>query len=180
MIKGFDAGIFCSRVFASPGYFAKTGGGYDNAAHRSAEVIQLQMKDVMKKSLYKSVIYGIIIFIVCSSILCDYIHDDQVQKQKDNINAMQNVNDVANFFEETIKSKLNLLKGYQAYIISLEKVSKTLSDELTVVYLDTLLEEDELILNIGIIKDTTMLFVYPEEEADRHQCGFGQSGIEQR
>lgn len=60
----------------------------------------------------------------------------------------------------SIQSNINLLQGYRAYIRS----NPELEFQDTVKYLDLLLENHEsLIRNVGVLKDTTIIWNYPRE-----------------
>lgn len=62
--------------------------------------------------------------------------------------------------ESTINESINLLQGYLAYI----KVNPEISEEERIRYLEQLLyKKTTLIRSVGIIKDTTVISVYPKE-----------------
>ncbi len=101
-----------------------------------------------------TIVASVIVTIFISSSYREKLHYYEVIEFKDNY---------INFkvkFEKLMETGIAPIAGYQAYL----KVNGTLSKEETEEYLEYLLEEYmDIIRNVAIIKDTTIIFNYPYE-----------------
>jgi diguanylate cyclase (GGDEF)-like protein len=72
---------------------------------------------------------------------------------------MHEVSDLTEFIRFSIEKSIILLKGYEVYL----STDPNITEEITLKYLENLIGDNEMIKNVSIIKDTTIIFSYPKE-----------------
>lgn len=86
---------------------------------------------------------------------------NQASRQKQIISLSDHMIVFQNELADLLETGINLISGYEAYI----KVHGTEDTEKSEAFLDQLMKrQSEYIRNIGIIKDTTIIYNYPMEE----------------
>lgn len=100
-------------------------------------------------------------FFVMLALLLIFFNSISQSEQKEYLTV---TNDYIEFQEQVntlINSNILLLNGYSAYIASIED---EVTEEQTLAYLDALTKDQRrFIRNVGIIKDTTIIYNYPKE-----------------
>jgi len=113
------------------------------------------------KYLIIAIAAGIFVFSIMVVILSMLINSkEKIDLEAQKINSLRSVSRMTEFVKFSIEESIMLLKGYNAYIIT----NPDISEEKTLAYLHNLIGDDNLIKNVGIIKDTTIIFNYPKEE----------------
>ena len=109
-----------------------------------------------KRCVYNAVIIGLLLFTVC---LCFTALLHSSISQREVLETTERYMTFESRVERLIYSNVTLLQGFEAYI----KSSPDLDEDSAYRYLDDLLSENaKYIRNIGIIKDTTILWNYPK------------------
>ncbi|KDR94968.1 diguanylate cyclase (GGDEF) domain-containing protein [Peptoclostridium litorale DSM 5388] len=112
-------------------------------------------------------LYALRIFSICAmvstlSIMVFLFAIDTLEnrdRQRERLEVMERFLRFQSGAESTINESVNLMKGYLAYI----QTNPGMSEEDTKRYLDELLSDKKtLIRNIGIMKDTTIIWNYPK------------------
>jgi diguanylate cyclase len=119
------------------------------------------MKHDKKHYFLRSLITGIGIFIGMMLLLTSLIQTREgVLLQTRNIKSLQAISSMTEYVKYSIETRLLLLKGYEVYLMT----NPDLTEDETINYLKSLIGSDALINNVGIIKDTTIIFNYPKEQ----------------
>lgn len=110
----------------------------------------------------KAIIFALVVALVLASIVSIFFMYEINREQQLRVIEATNQFVVFNSQVNTlIYSNINLLKGFVAYI----QTHDTLYDENVYTYLDHLIKgQTEIINNVGIVKDTTIMWNYPFEE----------------
>ncbi|MCT4618713.1 MAG: sensor domain-containing diguanylate cyclase [Marinisporobacter sp.] len=118
-----------------------------------------------KQQLINSVSIGITVSIFIAIFLFFAIDAvDNRNQQRERLEVLERFLRFQSSAEATINESTNLLEGYLAYI----ETNHNISEEDTNRYLKRLLsKKTTLIRNIGIIKDTTIIWNYPREENEK-------------
>jgi len=117
-------------------------------------------KLVFKKK--KAIIYSLLISAILFAIflMVTFMIFDSV-KQREKLDTTDRYMAFESNVERMIYSNVILLQGYEAYI----ELNPNLEESNAYKYLDTLLiNSSEYIRNIGVIKDTTIIWNYPKSE----------------
>ncbi len=119
------------------------------------------MKHDKKFYLIRSLAAGALIFICVMLLLASLISTRaHNQLQARNLQSLKATSDMAEYVRYSIQMRLMILKGYEVYVMT----NPDISEEITMKYLKNLIGDDPLVKNVGIIKDTTIIFNYPKEE----------------
>ena len=109
-----------------------------------------------KKCVYRAVVIAVIIFSICLGFV---VMLRSSLRQREILETTDRYMTFESRVERLIYSNVTLIKGFEAYI----KSNPNLDEDGAFRYLDDLLlENSEYIRNIGIIKDTTILWNYPK------------------
>lgn len=110
----------------------------------------------VRKCKYKAIIISIIFFVVCMAFLF-ILH--YVIKQEEILDTTSRYMAFENKVERLIYTNITLIRGYEAYI----KSTPNLDEDDAYRYLEDLLfDMPDIIRNIEVIKDTTILWNYPD------------------
>lgn len=118
----------------------------------------------MKYKILQQYLYSICIGILTSVLLISIFHLSintvaNRQREKEQISVLEKFIQFKSSAETKLNENTNLLKGYLAYF----EINPTMSEEDVNKYLDKLLSNNiGIIRNIGIIKDTTVIWNYPK------------------
>ncbi|GAB1476258.1 hypothetical protein MASR2M70_10920 [Bacillota bacterium] len=110
-----------------------------------------------RKPIYYGFIAAIAILLICSMLILMFYNN---LKQKEILNITERYMTFESKVKLLIHSNISLLQGFDAYI----RINPEINEENTYRYLDQLLTYNSTyIRNIGVIKDTTILWNYPKE-----------------
>jgi len=118
------------------------------------------MKHDKKFYLIRSIAASIVIFSCTIILLVSLINARESNLMHErNLKSLQTVSNMADYVRYSIETRLMILKGYEVYVMT----DPGVTEDFTLEYLKNLVNGDPLIRNIGIIKDTTIIFNYPKE-----------------
>ena len=113
-----------------------------------------------KRYLIIAIAAGIFVFSIMAALLFMLINSkEKVDIENQKLNSLSSASRMTAYVKFTIEESIILLKGYNAYITT----NPDISEEKTIAYLDNLIGDNNLIKNVGVIKDTTIIFNYPKE-----------------
>jgi diguanylate cyclase (GGDEF)-like protein len=119
---------------------------------------------ILQQYLY-SICIGILTSVLLISIFYLSIHTvSNRQKEKEQISVLEKFIQFKSSAEAKLNENTNLLKGYLAYF----EINPTMSEDDVNEFLDKLLANNiGIIRNIGIIKDTTVIWNYPKTNNEK-------------
>lgn len=119
--------------------------------------MNIPQKRIKKIAIIISVIISAMVLIILSNIINLNI---KKESQQERIMVLEQLINYKSKIEEAINSRISLVNGYLAFAKTYPRANK----ETTVKYVTNLIDpEDKLIKNISIIKDTTIVWTYPEK-----------------
>lgn len=125
----------------------------NNREVRGEQMHKIKFKTAVYSSLVSLILLGVFLSVIFSAV--------NLFRQKEVIEATDKFITFENKVERLIYSKVTLLQGFEAYI----EINPNLEEEEAYLYLENLLSENSnYIRNIGVIEDTTIIWIYPHEE----------------